>query len=675
MTSPQANAASARHWRVVLLCCCSITALASARQSWAEDVDPYALSPEQLFSATVVSASRTSESLWDFPAAVFVITSEDIARSGATSIPEALRLAPGVEVARINSSAWAVSVRGFNAALANKLLVMIDGREVYDPLFSGVYWDVQDVPLEDVERIEIVRGPGASLWGANAVNGVINIITKSAGDTRGGLLSVAGGNVDRAIVTARYGGGGEGDAHWRVYGRYFDRASFDTVSGADANGAWRQWRAGFRVDVDHTRDSLTLQGDAYDSESGQLRAVPILVSPYAEIVREDIAAHGANVLGRWAHTFASDGKLTTQAYVDYTARDQIPLEDERLTVDLDTQYEFSSMTRHALVAGFRYRHTRDSLGQTTIIFSNRSSNEESLYSAFVQDRITLQPDRWVLTLGSKFDHNDFTGFELQPNVRLQWFDGEKQTVWASASRAVRTPSELERDLTVVAGVIPPGMLPLPVSVQPTATPTFDSEVLVAYEAGYRRRWSDTINTDLAAFYNEYDGLATLSLSAPTLGANPLHIILPVAYTNLTDGVARGVEATLDWRPAPQFKLSATYSYLDIHLDGPPASAAINAEAAEETAPRNMANLRAQWDVSDRMSLDATLYYTDRLPGFDLDASTRLDLRAGLRLTDTVEFELVGQNVLDDRRVEFGDPSNPLTPAIDRSIFGRLTWRR
>ncbi|HWA00215.1 MAG TPA: TonB-dependent receptor [Caulobacterales bacterium] len=640
----------------------------------ADDVDPFALSPEQLFDAKVISATRTSEPLWNSPAAIFVISNEDIVRSGVTSIPEALRLAPGVEVARINSSSWAVSIRGFNAALANKLLVLIDGREVYDPLFSGVYWDVQDVAIEDIDRIEIVRGPGASLWGANAVNGVINIITKSAADTQGALVSVAGGNVDQALVTARYGGGRAG-MHWRIYGRYFDRASYDTLSMGDANSAWEQRRGGFRIDFDRTHDTLTLQGDIYDSDSGELRAVPLLVAPYAEIAREHISAQGANVLGRWTHAFADTSSFSAQAYVDYTARNQIPLDDKRTTFDLDTQYDFPRTDHHALVAGLRYRYTRDALEATPIIFSDRTSNSEELYSGFVQDRITLQPERWVLTLGSKFDHNDFTGFEIQPNVRLQWMDGETQSVWAAASRAVRTPSELERDLTVVAGVIPPGMLPLPVSVQPTASPDFESEELIAYELGYRRRWSDSISTDLAAFYNRYEGLATLSLAAPTLDGPPLHVVLPIAYTNLTDGYAQGFEATLDWRLAPGFMMSANYSLLDIELDGPPSSAAIDAEAAEDTAPRNLAGLRAQWDVNELWSLDAMLYYTDNLRAFRIPASTRLDLRAGWRMTDTIELELIGQNVLDDSRPEFGDAAGPATVAIDRSLLVRLTWRQ
>ncbi len=418
-----------------------------AQSAWADDaVDPFALSPEQLFDATVTSVSKTSENLRDAPAAVYVLTNEDIARSGATSIPEALRMVPGLQVARINASGWAISVRGFNNPLANKLLVLIDGREVYDPLFSGVYWDVQDTPLEDVERIEVIRGPGASLWGANAVNGVINIITKNTSDTQGALVSVAGGNEDRATVTARYGGSLDDDAHWRIYGKYLDRASEETPSGVDANDAWSEWRAGFRMDWDPNSqgDTFTLQGDVYGSDDGDLRSVPLLMPPYAEVEDESVSASGANLNGHWSHEFGDDSRLTVESYIDLTQRRQITLKDERSTFDTEAQYELPAWDWQKLMVGVLYRYSVDALTATPIITFAKGTRGDQLVSGFVQDKITLEPERWIVTLGSKFEHNDYSGFEIQPTARLQWLGGEQQMAWASVSRAVRTPSHCSR---------------------------------------------------------------------------------------------------------------------------------------------------------------------------------------------------------------------------------------
>jgi iron complex outermembrane receptor protein len=651
----------------------SLAGAALASPAAAQDAaDPYALSPEQLLDATVISVSRSPESQWDAAAAVFVISGEDISRSGATSIAEALRLAPGVQVARIQTGGWAVSVRGFNAALANKLLVLIDGREVYDPLFSGVYWDVQDTALEDVARIEIIRGPGASLWGANAVNGVINIITKRAEDTHGLLVSAAAGNVERGLASVRYGGQ-SGRAHWRVYGRGFERASFRTLSGADANGNWRSWRGGFRVDIDGAgRDSFTVQGEAYRSDKGQLRSVPQLVAPYGVLTAEDVRASGGNLLARWTRHFDNDARLMVQTYLDITSRDQIPLQDERGTFDLEVQYNLPHIGRHALVTGARYRSTRVDLDYTSIILGADPTLEEQLSSAFVQDTITLAPGRWALILGSKFDQNDFTGFEAQPNARLQWLGGERESAWASVSRAVRTPSALEREMRVRTGVIPPGLFAVPVSVETIPSPGFESEELLAFELGYRRRWSDDFVTDFAAFHNEYDGLATLSLLAPEIGMNPLHLILPIGHTNLTDAHADGFEAVLDWRASGQIGVQATYSFLELELHGPPPAFAINAEAAQTTSPRNMANVRVQWDGGGRWSGDAVVYYMDSIPGLAVAPSVRMDARLGWRLSEHATFELVGSNLFDDSRPEFGNDAS--TVAIERSIFGRLTWR-
>jgi iron complex outermembrane receptor protein len=652
-----------------------LTALCIPCMAQADDaVDPFALSPEQLFDATVMSVSKTSESLRNAPAAVYVLTGEDIMRSGATSIPEALRGVPGLQVARVNASSWAISVRGFNNPLANKLLVLIDGREVYDPLFSGVYWDVQDTPLQDIERIEVIRGPGASLWGANAVNGVINIITKNSADTQGALVSVAGGNQDRAIVTARYGGSIGEDAHWRVYGKYLNRASQDTPLGLDANDEWGEWRAGFRGDWNPAGDAFTLQGDVYGSDDGDLRSVPQFTPPYVVVEDENISASGTNLHGHWTHELGDDSRFSVESYVDLTRRRQITLKDERSTFDIEAQYELPAWDWQKIIVGGLYRYTVDALTATPIITFAKGTRGDQLVSGFVQDKITLDPDHWFITLGSKFEHNDYSGFEAQPNARLQWIDGEQQMAWASISRAVRTPSQIEQDLNILSTVFPPSALPIPLSLEIRPSPDFGSEKLIAYELGYRRELTSSLQLDLSGFYNDYDSLSTLSFLPPEIVFSPFHLVFPVATTNQTKAKTYGFEAVINWRVDEHHNLTATYSQLHMNLVGPSSDLAISSEAAEGQSPRHQFNVRSQWDVNDKVSLDATAYYVDALPAFPVSAYWRFDTRIGLRMTDSVQLEVVGQNLFDGSHREFGAVTDTDATTIGRSVYGRLTWR-
>jgi iron complex outermembrane receptor protein len=470
-----------RRARVALLGTCAMAVLASVTPAKAaDDVDPFALSPEQLFDATVMSVSKTDEKVGTSPAAVYVLTNEDIKRSGATSIPEALRLVPGVQVARGNNSSWAISVRGLNSGLANKLLVLIDGREVYDALFSGVYWDIQDTPLADIERIEVIRGPGASLWGANAVNGVINIITKSAAHTQGALVTVAAGNEERAIVTARYGGKTGDNVNWRIYAKYTDRDAQVTSSGGNPNDDWQALRGGFRADWDEdvSGNSFTVQGDVYSSETGRLRSVPQLTPPYAVETREDISAQGGNALARLNRDLGEGSSVSVQAYVDLLYREQFTLTNERKVFNVEAQYDLPTLGAHEIITGVHYRYADEQLTPSSIITFEQSTRRDQLISGFVQDKITLEPDRWFLTVGSKFEHNDYSGFEVQPSARLQW-QGDGQMAWGAVSRAVRTPSMLEHNLNVLTGVIPPGLFPVPIAVELIPSPDFESEELIA----------------------------------------------------------------------------------------------------------------------------------------------------------------------------------------------------
>jgi iron complex outermembrane receptor protein len=391
------------------------------------------------------------------------------------------------------------------------------------------------------------------------------------------------------------------------------------------------------------------------------------------LIAEDIVAEGGNVLARWSREMEGGGRLTGQTYLDLTRRKQETLEDQRSTFDIDLQYELPAIGPHTLIAGARYRDTTDDVNQTAIITSQNSRHREQLFSVFAQDQVRLS-EAWRLTVGSKFDNNDYTGFEIQPTARLQWM-GEGQMVWAAASRAVRSPSELEREFDVVTGVIPPGVIPAPVSVELRPSPDFESEVLVAYELGYRREWTPTLAMDVALFHNDYDGLATNTLQPFQIDFTPpIHVIAPIQITNSTDAETNGVELELNWRARDDLNVSLGYSYLIMDLDGPPASVAIAAEAAEDQSPHNQADLRLQWDATDRLSLDTTVYYVDELPGFDVNSYVRTDLRLSYRLTDHVQFDLIGQNLFDDAHREFGSVADANASNIERSIFGRLTWR-
>jgi iron complex outermembrane receptor protein len=643
----------------------------------AEDVDPFALSPEQLFQATIMSVSKTPEKLGEAPAAIYVLTSEDIARSGATSIPELLRLVPGVQVARVNSAGWAISVRGFNSTIANKLLVLIDGRSVYDPLFSGVYWDIQDTALEDIERIEVIRGPGASLWGANAVNGVINIITKNAAQTTGLLLSVVAGNQERAIFTARFGGEAGPGVHWRVYGKYLNRSEQQTLAKTDANDDWTAWRGGFRVDSEqNTRgDTFTLQGDAYHSESGQLRNVAQLTPPYMSLQTDDITAKGGNLLGRWSRALGEDSSLTVQSYVDVTEREQVLLKDRRVTFDLDAQYLVPALGRHKVIAGLGYRYSVDDLTATPSASFVKSSQAQNLFTGFVQDEITLLPERLFLTLGAKFEDNYFTGFEIQPNARGHWDLDATQTVWASVSRAVRTPSELERNLRIVQAAGPPvGPFPLPISIELIPNPGFYSEELMAYEIGYRRQWTADVLTDISAFYNDYDSLAGIAVQPLTVGTDPLHFVIPLALTNSVKAETYGFEAVANWRAEPNLNFSAGYSLLKMVMYDPPGNPMFSAKSTADQSPQQQFNLRSQWDISPRLALDTTVYYVAPLRAYQINAYWRLDARLGWRLADGLQIDLVGQNLLTESHREFSGATDTSATRIGRSVFGRLTWR-
>lgn len=634
--------------------------------------DYFELTLEQLLEVKVHTASKKAEPVAKAAAAVYVVSSEDITRSGVTTIPDALRMVPGIQVARIDTNSWAVSIRGFNSGLANKLLVLIDGRTIYNPLFGGVLWEAHNLMLEDVERIEVVRGPGGTLWGANAVNGVINIITKHTRDTQGNLTSAIYGNEEKGTLSTRQGGTfGDGGAY-RVYAKAFKQdeslkplnASSDKQQ--DTYDEWDGFRTGFRADW---ANQFTLQGDAYRTDTNQLRPEFSLIAPYAPIRQQRIRYEGINLLGRWINTHQDGAQLSIQTYIDWAKRDEpFNFIDDRITYDLDAQYNLAPLSAHDIIIGAGYRYlTDDQQGDKNTSFSP-PQRHNSLYSAFAQDKIMLAPDAWFLTLGAKFEHNEFSGFEFQPNARLQWHPNQHQTLWASISRAVRTPTPLEEDVTSTLVTVE--------NVRGALVPNdnFKSEKLTAYELGYRHQLSPALSIDIATFYNDYDYLTTTVADADKVtivvnGIDPPHVFIPFVFTNDMKGTSAGIETAINWVVNPDLKVAATYSYLHMSLTALDPTQ----EEPEKVAPEHQAGLKIFWTISDNWTLDTTMTYVDELPAYNVDSYVRLDINLGTQLSKNIRLNITGQNLTDGSHREFSKSDDINVGEIQRSIFAKLTW--
>ena len=640
-------------------------------------VDVMEMDLEALMRIEVTSVSKRPEKLSDAAAAIYVITNEDIRRSGVTSIPEALRMAPGLEVARQDSHTWAISSRGFNDEFANQLLVLIDGRSVYTPLFAGVYWDVQDLVLEDINRIEVIRGPGASLWGANAVNGVINITTRAAKDTQGVLISGGGGNEERGFGTVRYGGKLGENTFYRVYAKYLNRDDSALPDGSDANDNWSMWRGGFRFDWEPTDKNLyTLQGDIYTGELNQTVLVPLLTAPYFELLQDKVHVGGGNLLGRWSHRFSDTSELAFKAYYDRTERDRVVFAETRDTFDLDLQHRFQLGDRHDLVVGLGYNLTSDELDNTFAVSFDPDERTDSLYSAFVQDEIEVIRDRLRLTLGTKVEHNDYTGWEIQPNARLSLSITEKQTAWFAASRAISTPSRAEDDIRINRTVFPPGVLgPVPVMISQFGSREMDSKELIAFELGYRIQPHDRVTFDLATFYSIYDRQRSLEQGTNMLVLTPTpHGVVPFTIDNLIDGEVYGGELASSFQPTDWWRVRVNYTLWSIQLHKKDNSNDPALEGAEDDSPNHQIGIRSMMDLPANFELDLGVRYVDALQNRDVPAYTAFDARIGWRPNDHWEFSIVGQSLFNVHK-EFA-PSfiQTETTEVESSVYAKVTFR-
>jgi iron complex outermembrane receptor protein len=656
-----------RHFALVA----AISGLSSfAQQPNSPDLSQASL--EDLMNIQVTSVSKKEQKLSKVGAAIFVITQEDIRRSGATNIPDLLRLVPGVDVAQVDANRWAISIRGLNDQHANKVLVLIDGRSVYSPSFSGVFWDMVDVPLEDIDRIEVIRGPGGTVWGANAVNGVINIITKSAASSQGGLISAGAGSKDRAEGLVQYGGQiGQGGSY-RVFGRYSDTDNAAFPNGQTAADGWMAGHAGFRSDWNLSpRDTLTVQGDFLKTDESQ--TITTLFSnelPLLKTFNDPLNVTAANILGRWGHTLANGSQMSLQVYEDYSRRLDQGFVDSQSTVDIDFQDHVALGSQNDIVWGLGTRVIDgDYINgyQLTVIPGHRVDH---LYSAFVQDELKLT-DSLSLTIGSKVEHNDFTGFEFEPSAQLVWAPTERQTWWASAARAIREPSPsdvgVEDDVTSVA------MGPTFAIVRAIGNPNIKAEEFRDLEAGYRAQANKRLSLDITAFAGFYRNLEASAAQAPYFATQQgvPYLVLPELLVNGPRAHTYGGEFSANWNLTNRWRISPGYSYFHLQIDG-------NSQALVTlpgTSPNHQFQVRSLLDLPHHLEWDNTLGYVGKLLVGNIPAYARVDSRLGWRVGEFFELSIVGQNLLTPRHAEFSDGSYTTNyTLVERSVFAKITWR-
>ena len=658
-----------RNWSAGFVASAILAAMPSGLLHAAADL--FEKSIEELGELRVTTVSRQSEPLREASSSIFVITSEDIRRSGFSSIPEILRMAPGVEVAREGAHSWTISIRGFNSDLSNKLLVLIDGRSVYSPLFAGVFWDAQDTLLQDIERIEVISGPGGTLWGANAVNGVINIITRSASETVGSLVELATGNEQQAGLGLRHGWRVGGDIAARIYVKYWDQDASEFPDGTDGVDDGRKAQAGFRMDwTRDDRTTVTVQADAYDAELGALlRGDFTLGTLPGPDTPGNVDISGHNVLARWDRELTNDANVRLQAYYDHTSRD-IPgsFNERRDTLDIDLQHHVSRGDRHNIVWGAGFRLTSDELDNTLFATFIPDERTDTTLSLFLQDEIALWGDRLFLTLGTKLEHNDYTGFEFQPNVRASFEVAEGQRLWASVSRAMRIPARLNTDLHLTAPVSIPG-LPVPLYVNVNGNDDYRSEEVVATEMGYRVGLTQAVSLDLSLFYNRYDHLQTQEPGAVTVvGDPPEYLLLPATLENGMEGDTYGGTLVANWQAMPGWRLQFQYAYLDFDLQLKPGATNTNSLAIAGNSPANQAAIHSFLELPYDFSLYTGVQYTDELPAAGIPSRTEVNLSLGWRATERLRTSLTVRNLNDDAHLEFGGGN-----LIERSASMKAVW--
>ncbi|AOS45950.1 Colicin I receptor precursor [Lacunisphaera limnophila] len=636
------------------------------------------LSFEQLMDITIITASKSEQTLANTAAAVTVLSNGEIIRSGAVRIPEALRWVPGVNVAQINSDNWAVTTRGFNDRLSNKQLVMIDGRSIYTPLTAGVFWDKVGLLLEDLDRIEVVRGPGGSLWGANAVNGVINILSKSARDTLGGLV-YAGTGPEYSAGGLRQGFA-TGPRSWaRIYAKHEIAEDSRIRNGGDADDHWDHFQTGFRYDAEGpTGHTFTVQGDyyAHDSIAGEPLVTPAGLLPS----RFSAQAEGYNTLARWIREFDGD-RIQIQAYFDHTSAETSQVLERRRTLDVDFQHDLAATGRHKLSWGLNARWSQDHTTASAAGGYVPASYLHRLAGLFAQDEITLDPGRWRMTIGTKVERSSYTDYEVQPSVRLLWTPTKVTTVWAAVSRAVRTPSRSDRAISLDVFYVPPGPNPanpaaLPLLLRAEGDPDVKSEYLIGYETGARVQVNPHLSLDASLFYNDYRDviLGAFEPAATRIVADrlPLHLVTPIRLLNSTEARSYGGELQALWHPTNSVQLSAVYSHL--HITARALMAGVfSINTLSRVSPVHQGGLRLSVDLPHNLKLDANSRYVSDLPASGIPSYTELDLRLAWAVRPGLELSVTGKNLLDGQHGEFGPRVNEPYFEIERSVYFKAAW--
>lgn len=645
----------------------SLTLLCSTSLSAAETKDS---GTSTFFNSEIFSLSKKKENAFDAPSATYVLSSEDIRRSGATSIPEALRMVPGLQVARMDGNKWAITARGFNRQFSNKLLVMIDGRTVYTNLFSGVFWDIQDYVIEDIDRIEVVRGPGGTIWGANAVNGVINIITKTAAQTQGVYASQIVGNQDKSITEIRYGGETANKNSYRFYAKKAVRDGLDRYqTKGNNNDGMKQDRAGFRYDISSIKDNtISLYGDIFSATASNYFAT--LNNPN----KNDKDSRGGNLVMNWNRKLSTKSNFILNSYLDYDQFHIPVLERSARTFDIDFQHFYNFSKENQFIWGMGYRQISDTIHESDVngivpLHYSIDKRNDQWFSAFIQDKIGLIPDKLYLTIGSKFEKNDFTGFEYQPNARLAYYPTRNQTLWASVSRSIRTPTRGESDVTIrnenSSTVLNQG------------SPTYGVEQLIAYEMGYRIKPSSKTVIDATAFYNDYSKLRTFEV----VGNSP-------TAANLGFGESYGFEVTGKWQVTNDWKLEANYDYFTLDLrvsdnstDDYSALRGIdNLSNAEGQSPSNQFKLKSFYNITPKLEFDNIVYYVSSLDKGvtnttrGIPSYVRWDTRLGYLATKNLDLSVGVQDLLGQTHTEFKKALYNYQTQVGRTFYFKMAWR-
>jgi iron complex outermembrane receptor protein len=641
----------------------------------AEEQQLKSLSLAELGQVKITSTSKQPEEVWQTPAPVFVLTNEDIRRSGATNLPDLLRLVPGVQVSRSQSDEWAVGIRGFASSFSKGLQVMIDGRSVYTPLFEGVYWDVQDLVLEDIDRIEVIRGPAGAVWGLNAVNGIINIVTKDAKQTQGTMASaLGGGTVERFLGEAQQG--------WRfpkrhlsarIYAKGFNRGP-EINPGGDPYDTWHQERGGFRADWQpNVRDHVTAEADIYQGESGGQNTIGRFFPPKQLIVQGGQPVSGGDFVVRWDRTLSASRNFYLEAYFDRTNRKALQFEETRNTFDIDFVDHIADLPRQDLVFGAGLRESPSNLVQlyrSVNFLPNQLT--DYVYSGFVQDRIAIMPERLEVVLGTKIEDNNYSGVGVEPSARLLWTATRHQTLWAGVARALRVPGRLDQDLLLIGNV---SATP-PVFLAVHGNPAFKPEVLISWEAGYRQLFGKTLYADVALFHNQYDDLESYGepLITVTQPADPYpYTQLNVQFANGIRGVTDGIELAPDWRPSGWWELRGTYSHTGMALHSKPGfNQASYIATYQGQSPDHIATVQSLFTLPHGLHIDPDYRYMSALPANQIPAYQTADIHVSWKFTRHLRLVGDGRNLLQPSHLEFpGDNSNAVR--IRRSLYGGIEW--